>query len=93
MKVLISTDIEGVAGVTHPDQTRRGGPDYDRARLWMVQEANAAIAGNATGSVRQLKAALKGATGLDLAFDAAFGGAEFAEGLAAFRERRNPVFP
>ncbi|BCM87198.1 D-aminopeptidase [Methylobacterium indicum] len=45
MKVLISTDIEGVAGVTHPDQTRRGGPDYDRARLWMVQEANAAIAG------------------------------------------------
>jgi D-amino peptidase len=45
MKVLISTDIEGVAGVVHPDQTRRGAPDYERARLWMVQEANAAIAG------------------------------------------------
>ncbi|MGF3024573.1 M55 family metallopeptidase [Methylobacterium aquaticum] len=45
MKVLISTDIEGVAGVIHPDQTRRGGPDYERARLWMVQEANAAITG------------------------------------------------
>ncbi|SFU98043.1 D-amino peptidase [Methylobacterium sp. 174MFSha1.1] len=45
MKVLISTDIEGVAGIVHPDQTRRGAPDYERARLWMVQEANAAIAG------------------------------------------------
>lgn len=45
MKVLISTDIEGVAGIVHPDQTRRGAPDYERARLWMVQEANSAIAG------------------------------------------------
>lgn len=45
MKVLISTDIEGVAGVVHPDQTRRGAPGYEQARLWMVQEANAAIAG------------------------------------------------
>lgn len=45
MKVLISTDIEGVAGVVHPDQTRRGAPGYEQARLWMVQEANSAIAG------------------------------------------------
>ena len=44
MKVLISTDIEGVAGVVHPDQTRRGAPGYEQARLWMVQEDNAAIA-------------------------------------------------
>lgn len=51
-----------------------------------------AVAGNAPASIRQLKAALNGATGLDPAFDAAFGGHEFAEGLAAFRERRKPVF-
>jgi D-amino peptidase len=45
MKVLISTDIEGVAGVFHPEQTRTGNGEYERARLLMTNEANAAIAG------------------------------------------------
>lgn len=45
MKVLISTDIEGVAGVFHHDQVRPGNPEYERARLLMTHEANAAIAG------------------------------------------------
>ena len=45
MKVLISTDIEGVAGVFHPEQVRAGNPEYERARLLMAHEANAAIAG------------------------------------------------
>jgi len=45
MKVLISTDIEGVAGVFHHEQVRAGNPEYERARLLMAQEANAAIAG------------------------------------------------
>ncbi|MBL0142556.1 MAG: M55 family metallopeptidase [Betaproteobacteria bacterium] len=45
MKILISTDIEGVAGVFHPDQTRPGNPEYERARVLMTHEANAAIAG------------------------------------------------
>ncbi|PRD40905.1 aminopeptidase [Phyllobacterium phragmitis] len=45
MKILISVDIEGVAGVYHPEQTRPGHAEYERARLLMTQEANAAIAG------------------------------------------------
>jgi D-amino peptidase len=45
MKILISTDIEGVAGVYHQEQTRPGNPEYERARLLMTHEANAAIAG------------------------------------------------
>jgi D-amino peptidase len=45
MNVLISTDIEGVAGVFHPEQTRPGNGEYERARLLMTHEANAAIAG------------------------------------------------
>ena len=44
MRILICTDIEGVAGVVHPDQTLAGNGDYERARRWMTQEANAAIA-------------------------------------------------
>lgn len=45
MKVLISVDIEGVAGVYHPEQTHPGNPEYELARRLMTQEANAAIAG------------------------------------------------
>lgn len=49
MKVLISVDIEGVAGVVHPEQTRPGNNEYERARRWMVAEANAAVVGAFAG--------------------------------------------
>jgi D-amino peptidase len=45
MRIYISVDLEGVAGVVHVDQTRRSGHDYERARRWMTAEANAAIGG------------------------------------------------
>lgn len=45
MRIFISADMEGVAGVVHVDQTRRTGHDYERARAWMTREVNAAVAG------------------------------------------------
>jgi D-amino peptidase len=45
MRVYVSVDMEGIAGVVHVDQTRRSGHDYERARRWMTAEASAAIAG------------------------------------------------
>jgi D-amino peptidase len=45
MRVYLSVDMEGVAGVVHVDQTRRTGHDYERARRWMTAEANAAVLG------------------------------------------------
>ncbi|MEM6748738.1 MAG: M55 family metallopeptidase, partial [Pseudomonadota bacterium] len=42
MKVFISADIEGVAGVVSWDQTRRQGYEYDRACGWMTGEVAAA---------------------------------------------------
>ena len=49
MKVLISTDIEGIAGVFHAEQTRSGNGEYEAARRWMTLEANAAIEGAFAG--------------------------------------------
>ena len=48
MRVYLSVDMEGLAGVSHPAQTAFGvnGPDrvdYDRGRALMAGEANAAI--------------------------------------------------
>jgi D-amino peptidase len=54
MKILISTDIEGVAGVYHPQQTRMGNPEYERARRWMTEEANAAVAGAFDGGATEV---------------------------------------
>jgi D-amino peptidase len=45
MKILISTDIEGIAGVFHSEQARPGNVEYERARAWMTGEANAAVVG------------------------------------------------
>jgi D-amino peptidase len=61
MRILISADIEGVAGVIHsnqltpPDVAARSGrgysPDYQWARLLLTQEVNAAIEGALEGGV------------------------------------------
>lgn len=49
MRVYISVDMEGVAGVTHPDATGRGAPGFDRNVDLMLGEANAAIEGALAG--------------------------------------------
>ena len=42
MRVYISIDMEGVAGVVHADQCRRGADDYPAACALMTGEADAA---------------------------------------------------
>ncbi|KMY85159.1 D-aminopeptidase dipeptide-binding protein DppA [Candidatus Paraburkholderia calva] len=54
MKVLVSVDIEGVAGVFHPEQTRPGNGEYEQARRWITQEANAAAQGAFDGGATQV---------------------------------------
>lgn len=54
MKILISTDIEGVAGVFHAEQTRAGNGEYERARAWMTGEANAAVTGAFAGGATEV---------------------------------------
>jgi D-amino peptidase len=45
MRIFISADIEGVAGVVNGQQGSPGNPEYERARRLMTQEVNAAVAG------------------------------------------------
>jgi D-amino peptidase len=45
VKIYISVDIEGVAGVVTPQEGQPGNPEYEQARRLMTLEANAAIAG------------------------------------------------
>ncbi|NIM89451.1 MAG: peptidase M55 [Candidatus Aminicenantes bacterium] len=45
LKIFISVDMEGIAGIVHSDQTSSSGKDYNIARRWMTKEVNAAILG------------------------------------------------
>lgn len=45
MRVFISVDMEGIAGVVHWADTKLEGVEYERARHWMTGEANASIEG------------------------------------------------
>src|SRR5438477_158717 len=44
-KIFISVDLEGISGVVQPAQLGPDGFEYQRAREWMTDEVNAAIAG------------------------------------------------
>ena len=45
MKVFISADMEGIAGVVSPEHTRIEGKEHERARRLMTGEVNGAIEG------------------------------------------------
>lgn len=54
MRVYISIDMEGVAGIATMDQVVRGGHGYPRAQALMTGEANAAIAGAFAGGATEV---------------------------------------
>jgi D-amino peptidase len=54
MRVYISVDMEGVAGVSHPDPTGRADSGYARNAALMLGEANAAIEGAIAGGAEAI---------------------------------------
>jgi D-amino peptidase len=54
VKVYISVDMEGLAGVSHPNPTTRGDSGYPASVELMVGEANAAIEGALAGGATEI---------------------------------------
>ena len=54
MKIFISADMEGVAGVTDWDQVMPDRPDYARFRRLMTEEVNAAILGAIEAGAKEI---------------------------------------
>lgn len=54
LRIVISADMEGTAGVVEWDQVDSTHPSYQQARLLMVQEVNAAIAGAIAGGATEV---------------------------------------
>ena len=53
MRVFISADMEGVTGVTHPQDVIPGRPQYERFRRFLTADVNAAIEGAAQGGATE----------------------------------------
>lgn len=53
MKVFVSSDMEGTAGVVDWEQVRPGGPDYPAFAELLCREVNAAIEGAAAGGATE----------------------------------------
>ena len=54
MKLFISADMEGTAGVTDRDQVSPDGADYGRCRRLMTEEVNAAILGALEAGAKEI---------------------------------------
>jgi D-amino peptidase len=54
MKILISADMEGVTGVTAPEDVHPGTPSYERFRRLFMHDVNAAIAGAFEGGATEV---------------------------------------
>jgi D-amino peptidase len=54
VKVYISVDMEGIAGISHPNPTQRSDGGYPAAVDLMVGEANAAIEGALAGGATEI---------------------------------------
>jgi D-amino peptidase len=54
VKVYISVDMEGIAGISHPNPTERADSGYPAAVDLMVGEANAAIEGALAGGASEI---------------------------------------
>lgn len=54
LKVFISVDMEGVAGVVHWEDVSRDGKDYNYFRMIMTKETNAAIEGAVAAGAKEI---------------------------------------
>jgi len=54
MKIFISVDMEGVSGITDPEDVLPDGADYQRGRVFMTGDANAAILGAYDGGADEV---------------------------------------
>jgi len=70
MKVYISADMEGVAGVVNQEQLRPAGFEFQQFREFMTAEVNAAIEGAREGGATEIVVSDSHGTGLNLLMDA-----------------------
>jgi D-amino peptidase len=87
MRVFLSADMEGAPGVCHRDHLVPGGQDYERARLWLTGDVNAAVEGAFAAGATDVVVADGHATMRNVLLDQLHEGARLVTGPAQARNR------
>ncbi len=82
MRVFITTDLEGVAGVLLDSQVGGDSREYERARHLLTQEVNAAVEGALAGGATDILVDDGHATGFNFIFEELHPGARYVMGSA-----------
>ncbi|MYS21303.1 D-amino peptidase [Streptomyces sp. DvalAA-14] len=80
MKIFVSSDMEGTAGVVDWSQCRQGQPEYEHYRLLLQEEVNAAIEGALEGGATRFLVNDSHSTMANLRPDALAGRARYLSG-------------
>jgi len=80
MKVFITTDLEGVAGVLLDEQVGGSSAEYQKARRLLTQEVNAAVAGALAGGATEVVVDDAHASGFNFIFEELHPGARYVMG-------------
>jgi D-amino peptidase len=87
MKVYITTDLEGVAGVLLDSQVGSDSAEYQKARHLLTQETNAAVEGALAGGATEVLVEDGHGSGFNFIFDELHPGARYIMGVP------RPVWP
>ena len=80
VKIYISADMEGVAGIFLPEQLKRGTPEYAEARNWLTAEVNACIEGAFKGGATEVIVKDAHSSGFNFVLDEIDSRAEVVQG-------------
>ena len=87
MRIYISVDMEGATGVCHRDHLVPGGQDYEKARLWLTGDVNAAVEGALEAGATEVLVADGHATMRNILLDELHPEARLLTGPAQARNR------
>jgi D-amino peptidase len=82
MRVFVTTDLEGVAGVLLDSQVGGDSPEYQRSRRLLTHEVNAAVEGSLAGGATDVVVDDGHASGFNFIFDELHPGARYVMGTA-----------
>jgi D-amino peptidase len=82
MRIYITTDLEGVAGVLLDRQVGGEGAEYEKARRMLTQEVNAAVEGALAGGATEILVDDAHSSGFNFVFEELHPGARYIMGQA-----------
>lgn len=87
MKIYVCVDMEGIAGILHPDQRIQGGSMYQEGRKLLTSEVNAVVEGLVHAGATDIVVRDMHGTGINLIASELHSSARYVMGATLFDQR------